>query len=454
MSRETVQRIRSRSVGSEPAWVRSHRDYPDGAGGGMLRLLLDTTAVCECSGPHVTGIQRAILGIWAGLTEQRLHVLPIRMDRVTGQWVPAGRGAFSHAALRMLPAGVFDRVHEELGAAPAGRRSLARQIARLIGCGQQCSASAALLRCNDVFLIGAMGWMCRHGDRATRSIARTGAMIVPLIHDIYPIVHPEWVDARFAVRYERWFRRLLRSSHRVLCVSRFTAEEVLSYCTRTRINAPEVAVIRLGDDHASRAKEPGSSLPVPVHPPYLVYVSSVDVRKNHELLLTAWRELVSRRGHRCPSLVWVGGGGEYGERLWQEVRADPAIRDHIIWLRDLDDSGLAAVVDRSAGCLYPSRYEGWGLPVAESLVRGKVCIVSRAASLTEICPSATPFIDPDDPGELVQIVERLLDDEAWVLEVEQRIKRAFHPTSWGQCASQVLAAFGGKCEVITSPYPA
>lgn len=410
-----------------------------------MRIFLDTTSVCERGGPHVTGIQRAILGIWSGLIVHGSEVIPLRMDRHEGRWVRAQASDFSELSVQLLPAGsipIGPETHPSHALPWLGR--LRGLLARL---GLACPLDPAPAP-NDVFLIGAMGWMCRHGDRATRPIARTGAVIAPLIHDIYPIVHPEWVDAEFAAKYERWFASLLRQADLAYCVSSFTAAEVNSYCRRAQLPALPMTVVRLGDEHALDLGCKGVAAPpcTQGRRRSLVYVSTVDPRKNHQLLVESWRLLASRRPTDCPDLTWVGGGGEYAEGLWERVQDDPALRGRIAWRRDVTDIELASILDECLATIYPSRYEGWGLPVAESLARGRICLAARAASLPEICPAATPLFDPDDPAELAELVERLLDDPDWVRHLHDRTRAEFVPTTWRMCASQILAAVGDSVE--------
>lgn len=412
-----------------------------------MRIFLDTTSVCERKGPHVTGIQRAILGIWSGLVGQGSEVIPLRMDHRDGVWVPAQVCDLSASSIQLLPVGCVPD-GPETRAAPASR-----WFGRLFPRVNPTRNLDPTPIQGDVFLIGAMGWMCRHGSRATKAVASVGAMIVPLIHDIYPIVHPEWVDPRFAVKYERWFASLLQQADRAFCVSQFTAREVGAYCRRSGVRQPPMTVIRLGDEHAvdflrDTAQQEHLSGD---RRPRLVYVSTVDPRKNHRLLVESWRLLAARRPGDCPDLTWVGDGSDYASTLWNEVQGDSIVSDRILWHRDVTDAQLATILDESVATLYPSRYEGWGLPVAESLARGRICLAARAASLPEICPGVTPLFDPDDPKELALLVERLLDDEEWTRELYERIRTKFRTTSWRESAMQILSAVGGAKAVAGVP---
>jgi glycosyltransferase involved in cell wall biosynthesis len=90
--------------------------------------------------------------------------------------------------------------------------------------------------------------------------------------------------------------------------------------------------------------------------------------------------------------------------------------------------------------VYPSHYEGWGLPVAESLRLGRYGIASAAASLPEVGGDLVDYVDPADHGALHDAVVRALGDPAYVRAREAEIRARYRPHSWSDTARQILAA--------------
>ena len=92
--------------------------------------------------------------------------------------------------------------------------------------------------------------------------------------------------------------------------------------------------------------------------------------------------------------------------------------------------------------IFPSLYEGWGLPVAESLARGRLCLASNASSIPEI--SELPlFFDPQDVIRLSKLIVRVTEDHEWRASEEEKIRTHFKPTTWAETAEQILEAAEG-----------
>ena len=128
--------------------------------------------------------------------------------------------------------------------------------------------------------------------------------------------------------------------------------------------------------------------------------------------------------------------------LLHEIRHDRDVNRHIHVLHDVHDAELGWYYRHCTATIYPSKHEGWGLPVAESLGLGRLCIAARTTSLPEISPDLPAWFESHDVARLVALVERSIDEPAWRQEREQAIRRSFRPTSWPETAAQVLAAVG------------
>jgi len=309
---------------------------------------------------------------------------------------------------------------------------------------------AAFAAPGDVIVsLGATWVMPGHAEAV--AAARTGGVqVVRMIYDLIPTIKPQWLDPSHTRAITAWVRQVLRESDHVLTISEFSRQEIERYCEECRFDVPSLSVVRLGDVlHPTAAATSPPPLPrfAPTRP-FFVCVSTLDVRKNHRLLYDAWTQLAARRGDDCPDLVCIGTPHLYVAELLREIRQDRSVNRHIHVLHGIEDCELDWYYKNCQATIYPSKYEGWGLPVAESLGHGRLCLASNATSIPEISGDLPEFFDPYDVHGLVQLVERTLDDRDWVREREETIRAGFRPTAWRDTAAQVLAALAAPGERV------
>jgi glycosyltransferase involved in cell wall biosynthesis len=295
----------------------------------------------------------------------------------------------------------------------------------------------------DVLLSLGASWTVSGHARAAAGLRSRGVRLLRLVYDLIPVIKPQWVEPGHCAAVEPWADNVLFDSDHVFTISEFSKREIETYCSEERgREPPSISVVRLGDvlTRACPADEP-PPLPrfVPSRP-FFVCVSTLDVRKNHRLLYDAWSVLGSRDADRCPDLLCIGTPHLFVDDLLREIRHDRRVNGRIHVLHGIDDHELAWYYANSTATIYPSRYEGWGLPVAESLGHGKLCLASRTSSIPEISRDLPEFFDPLDVHELVALVDRSLDDPAWVAERQREIRERFVPTPWTVTAGQVMAA--------------
>lgn len=456
----------------------------------------DVTDVMGWQRPHLTGIQRTTVGILAGLRQAGADVGLVRHDRRAGRFrivapaelPPTIRSHLAGSTEDPCPAGDeaagTDRrraggdarigpwrkvAHSLRRSARRMRESVARRSVRSRGWSRvvwqatplgsglvrdrpsQVDASAAasaFAAPGDILLsVGATWCMPGHGD-ALGVLRSRGVWVARMIYDLIPMLKPQWVERPVARQFTCWARQLLAESDVVLTISEYTRGEIDAYCDQARLRAVPVHVVRLGDVVAPAAAAGRVARPrfVPARP-FFLCVSTLDVRKNHRLLYDAWTHLVARRGNECPDLVCVGTPHLYVTDLLHEIREDWSVNRHIHMLDGVTDAELGWYYATCAATIYPSKYEGWGLPVAESLGQGRICLASNATSIPEIS-DLPEFFDPHDVRGLVTLVDRVLDEPDWVRDRERAIRAGFRPTEWRTTAAEVLAAIEG---VIAAP---
>jgi glycosyltransferase involved in cell wall biosynthesis len=163
-----------------------------------------------------------------------------------------------------------------------------------------------------------------------------------------------------------------------LAISESTKRDVLSFCKEELIPSPSISVIRLGDAVDTKVVFKDEDIVPPVRDrPFILCVGTIEVRKNHILLYIMYREAATR-GITLPDLVIVGGKGWYTGDVLYQFKHDPLLKSKVHIMHGLSDRQVAWLYENCQFTVYPSVYEGWGLPIAESLAHGKACISSNS----------------------------------------------------------------------------
>jgi glycosyltransferase involved in cell wall biosynthesis len=291
-------------------------------------------------------------------------------------------------------------------------------------------------------LVAGSAWM-QNGLYAERLVgfARTHRLrLLPLIHDVIPALFPFWFEEGYAPVFLHNLALLLDAAEGLIAVSDSTRRDIESFAAGIAgLTIPDIAVIREGDEIGGAEDDPAPDLVARFAArPFVLCVGAVHARKNHRLLHDAWLRLVPRMGGRCPDLVLVGGVAWNGRDTARGLREDPRLEGRVTILDDVDDATLRWLYGACLFTVYPSVYEGWGLPVAESLRHGKACIAADIASIPEIAPGLVELLPPDDVARWAARVQFLANSRAARAAAEARIIAGYPGTAWAVTAEQVL----------------
>jgi glycosyltransferase involved in cell wall biosynthesis len=208
------------------------------------------------------------------------------------------------------------------------------------------------------------------------------------IHDLVPLRFPQWVTPRTKAMHGRKYANAARTCDLVFVNSAFTGEDVVA---TLRVARQRVRVAHPGVREVFSVDGEAASLGAP----YVLTVATLEPRKNLQTLVEAHRLLGG------DLLLAVAGGEGWGE---QPLLSDPRIRR----LGFVDDAELARLYRGAAVAVYPSRYEGFGMPIVEALACGCPVVASAHPSLDEASGDAAVRADPDDPTALAAAIERAI----------------------------------------------
>jgi glycosyltransferase involved in cell wall biosynthesis len=265
-----------------------------------------------------------------------------------------------------------------------------------------------------------------------------------LAYDLIPLRHPEWCGASLVADFKTWMDAMLPLADTVMAISRATAADVERYAAAhaIRLNRP-VLPIPIGTGFTTftpTAAQPAEAdLPEPGS--YVLFVSTIEPRKNHVLLFRVWRHLLQDMPRaEVPTLVFAGRTGWLVDDLMQQFENAHYLDGKIRFVQHPTDAELEALYRGCRFTVFPSLYEGWGLPVTESLSFGKPCVISNATSLPEAGGEFSRYFDPENVADATRVIRAVIEDPAGLAAWEARVVREFRPVSWDVTAAALIAA--------------
>jgi glycosyltransferase involved in cell wall biosynthesis len=288
-----------------------------------------------------------------------------------------------------------------------------------------------------------------------------GLRFALLIYDIIPLRRPEWYDVRLTRRFRTWFADALPLADTILTISAATAADVAEYTQNKGLALRAVPTpIPIGTgfkkSYAAQRRSPNgpvsSRLPAPNS--YALMVSTIEPRKNHILLFRVWRRLMEdMQASSVPTLVFAGRVGWLVSDLMEQLHNSSFLDGKIIVIESPTDEELEGLYGGCLFTLFPSFYEGWGLPVTESHAFGRPCIVSKTTSLPEAGGSLARYIDPDNTTDAYRVIRETIHDQTGLREWRDRVRRDFRPVEWSQSAREVLKALDATKEASSAREP-
>lgn len=294
----------------------------------------------------------------------------------------------------------------------------------------------------DVLLTCGVNWLPNFGNMGRLYELRKliGLRLVTTCYDLIPIMFTHLVPG-MEKTFTPYLLDMVRHADHVLCISRCTRRDLLRWINTLGERIPDTSVIPLGCElqGPSDDNDVGEDVRLILAHRYLLSVSTIERRKNHETLCRAYTRLVDWGVRDLPRLVLVGRIGVGGQALIDEIAADRRISERVVILSGVSDAGLAALYERCLFTLYPSLYEGWGLPVSESLASGKFCLASNQGALREAGEEFVDYLDPWDVEEWANRIFRYLSVPGTLERRELDIRQSYRPRRWRASAEHVVA---------------
>ena len=265
------------------------------------------------------------------------------------------------------------------------------------------------------------------------------------VHDLSAFLYPETHEARSVRRARRRLPLMARKATQIVTHSESVRQEAAEHL---RVSSEKIVAIPAAARSIFRPLPPSQTAEtrkrLGVEDDFLLYVGTIEPRKNLIVLLNAYQRIISTAGLH-PQLVIAGKKGWLTDDLFGRLR-ELGIEDRVHFTGYLPDNDLCALYSSCRIFIYPSLYEGFGLPPLEAMACGAAVIASSTPSITEVVEDAACLVAPDGVNELSQAIITLLMDENERRRLSAAgLKRALQ-FSWNRTARLMLGVYQEACE--------
>jgi len=265
---------------------------------------------------------------------------------------------------------------------------------------------------------------------------RIAGHVITTVYDMTYIRYPETMDERNLRRIREGIDYSVARSDRIVTISEFSRQEI---CTLLDVPEEKISVVYSAPvqtgvcgDWAAVAKKQN------ITRPYILYVGTIEPRKNLTRLIRAFALLKQR--HRIPhQLVLAGGKGWQNAEIYQAVEA-AACREDILFTGYISQDEKNALYRNAEAFVFPSLYEGFGMPPLEAMQWECPVVCANTASLPEVVGDAARLVDPLEEEDLAEGLLQVITDKAYAAELVRRGSMQTEKFTWDASAKQLTDA--------------
>jgi len=261
---------------------------------------------------------------------------------------------------------------------------------------------------------------------------------VVTIHDLIMTKFPSQrasTHSRIFFRLKYWFyqqviRHAIFNSESIIAVSKFTAQDIIKYFEFTDVESKKIQVIYEGVSQVEPSQKEAFNLPKN----FFLYVGNAYPHKNLEFLINAFEMFFNK--HPEYHLVLAGSKDYFYKRLESETKCP-----NIIFTGHITDDVLASYYKNARAYVFPSKYEGFGLPPLEAMAHSLPVLSSQASCLPEILGHSALYFDPDDQNDLFQKMEEIVANNLLRAELIKAGLKQIQKYSWSDMTKKILEVY-------------
>ena len=283
-----------------------------------------------------------------------------------------------------------------------------------------------------------------HGPAVFLPLIKAGYRTVVTIHDLVSFLFPETVPRKYSLYMRLMTRLAVRSADRIIAVSDATKADLRrvlgvrddQVIVIHEAAAPEFAVTPSREAVARVVSRYG------ITPPYCLFVGNLEPRKNLARLIEAFALVTARHppGDAAPQLVLAGTRAWLSGGILNAV-VTHGLAERIVFTDYVPPVDLPALYAGAACFVFPSVYEGFGLPVLEAMAAGAPVVASRVGAIPEVAGDAALLVDATRPATIAEAIEAVLADPGLRATLVERGRRRAQAFSWETAARRTLAVY-------------
>lgn len=212
-----------------------------------------------------------------------------------------------------------------------------------------------------------------------------------VVHDLIPIAHPQFCRAGEPAKHRDRLRNAVQVADGIICNSHDTLNALQELCRAEGWTLPATEVALLASDLPQ-----ATTLARPVAEPYFVFVSTIEPRKNHMLILRVWQALALRLGSSTPRLILIGQRGWGYDAVTDLLASSDVLKTCVTEISACPDAQLVNYLQHAQALIFPSFVEGFGMPVVEALALGVPVLASDLPVFREFAGHIPDYIDAND----------------------------------------------------------
>jgi glycosyltransferase involved in cell wall biosynthesis len=295
----------------------------------------------------------------------------------------------------------------------------------------------------DWFVSLGAGWGDPYDQAFLDGLSAAGAHFAALAYDLIPRLYPEWCTQRVVAQFNDWLTMVVPRAEKMFAISGTTAADLKRCLAEDGHVRVAAHILPVGSDPITTSGEPAM-----IAEPYVLIVSTVEARKNHGALLRVWRRLLGTMpAGTLPVLVIAGKIGWLTGDLMQQLVNANWLDGRIRFIDSPSEPVLANLYEHCLFSVFPSLYEGWGLPVSESLAYGKPVAASDRSAIPEAGGSFCAYFDPDNVNDIAETIRSLIEDPDRLAGLSAHIRQDYRPPNWTDTATALLTALGADLGV-------
>lgn len=267
------------------------------------------------------------------------------------------------------------------------------------------------------------------------SLLHTPAAVSHVVHDIAAIIQPQLAPDYVGKALKEYFSQVTPVISNLISISKNTEKDFINIFGNLLKQNYRRIIIRHGDE-ITEAKPINPDLANIKPGKFILTVGTVEVRKNHLLLYQIYK-LANERKIYLPPLVVVGKTGWMVNDTLHAIHCDPQVSNSFIFPGHITNEQLEWLYENCIFSIFPSFYEGWGLPVAESLRHNKVCLCSNTSSIPEVGGKLNKYFSPNNPSQALDQVLLMLD-QGNRTSLEAVIKQTYNTVTWNMTTKKLI----------------